>query len=448
MKSPLHCQLRCFAVGIAFLAAGETWAATGTALDDVFAITSRSGQFVVLGNRLSGGLPNSARVAQLAAANKVELDPNLTAVSCERVRGALIRRLGLSESWKGKIYVSLVDRTRADTKAQITSKRFRDAWQYRLDLLNPADDESFAFAVIQVLLQERVDRTSEDHSAQIPLWLVTGLSREILAREPDLLVRMQMPVNRVTKLGDPVQEPRKIFRQRPALSFDEMSWPAPELFEGERQAIFGSSAHLLVDSLLRLPDGPNMMRRFIAELPNYLNWQIAFLRGFDKKFKTLLDVEKWWAVNLAGFTGRNQWQMWSAEKALDGLAEVLRVDVEVRADAKAVPSKSTVTLQTVLRDWDYTRQQSALQIVRVQLAQLRMNMPPELLRTLDAYLAVLNTYLAKRPVSGFSPVRGQAVTTGNQLARAAIRELDGLDGERENLRVAIDHAKTSASARP
>ncbi|HEY6167181.1 MAG TPA: hypothetical protein VI454_04020 [Verrucomicrobiae bacterium] len=433
---------RCAALSGAALMAADLPSASAAASSGGTTITSRSGQFVVAG-RAAGSPVSPMRQAEMAAARRVELDSNLAAVSCERVRSAFNRTLRASDTWKGRISVSLISASRADLKAQVVSTRFRDGWRYRLDLLNPTDDQSFVRAVTQVLLQELGNRSSADRSAEIPLWLSTGVARELLAWEPELLLRDQSRISRELHAPDPVLEPRRLFAQRPALSFDEMSWPTEEVLSGERRQLFDASAHLLVNQLLRLPDGPARLRRFIGELPRDLNWQVTFLRVYEKQFKRLLDVEKWWAVNLAAFTGRNRWQMWPADVALANFENVLLIDVEVRSSPKALPQKSTVTLQSVIQEWSFERQQDALRRVAVRLGQARLNTPPELLRLLDDYRATLQTYLSKR-ATGVAPVRGQPFPNVNGFAREAAHRLDTLDAERENLRAAIEAARIPA----
>jgi len=456
----------CRALLVAATATAGVDAASAASTDGTVAIGSHSGQFVVNGKSAGVALA-PARVAEMAAAARVDFDANLAAVSCERIRGAFNRALRAQDRWQGRVHVALVTSARADLKAQITTTRYRDGWQYRLEVLNPSDEESFVRAVTQVLLQELANRSTADRAAEIPLWLTVGLTRELMAREPDLVVRSQSPVHRVVRAPDAVLEPRRLFASRPALTFDELSWPTEETFTGERRRLFDASAQLLVHQLLRLPDGPAALRKFLAELPPHLNWQIAFLRAYEKQFPRLLDVEKWWAVTLAAFTGRNQWQMLPAEAALDRFHQALLVDVEVRTEAGSVPGKAKVTPQTVLEEWDYARQQQALRGVVVRLAQMRLSLPPELLRLLDDYRAVFENYLSRRPTAGYAPFTGSPALPGlgfgprlpmptvpamgreaassKLLARDAIRRLNALDVERENFRAAIESARQSAA---
>src|ERR1051325_4065361 len=66
---------------------------------------SHSDQFVVFGAE-SVSLPS--RFPGVATnINFIALQPTLLAVSCERIKEALGRRLGVGPLWRGKIYLSL-----------------------------------------------------------------------------------------------------------------------------------------------------------------------------------------------------------------------------------------------------------------------------------------------------------------------------------------------------
>src|SRR3954466_8373758 len=73
---------------------------------------SHSDQFVVFGSE-SVTLPS--RFPGIATnLNFIALEPTLLAVSCERIKGVLARRLGAGPAWTGRIYLVLRPAQSAD----------------------------------------------------------------------------------------------------------------------------------------------------------------------------------------------------------------------------------------------------------------------------------------------------------------------------------------------
>src|SRR5689334_4979672 len=64
-------------------------------------ITSASKQFIVR------GLPQRSMLAASANEEVVFLDPQLLAVTCERIKQTLTRELGWGDRWHGTIYVNI-----------------------------------------------------------------------------------------------------------------------------------------------------------------------------------------------------------------------------------------------------------------------------------------------------------------------------------------------------
>ncbi len=59
--------------------------------------------------------------------------------------------------------------------------RFKNGWQYRVDLPNVVERPRYVRAIVQVLLLELANRTAQGRGAEIPLWLVEGFSQLLLA---------------------------------------------------------------------------------------------------------------------------------------------------------------------------------------------------------------------------------------------------------------------------
>src|SRR5205085_12661271 len=99
-----------------------------------------------------------------------------------------------------------------------------------------------------------------------------------------------------------------------------------------------------------------------------LNWQTAFLRGFEPYFKRMLDVEKWWSIKLSRWNENDASVFWSSPEARRKLEEILFTRMEVRLPEDPQPHIMPVSLQTVLNDWNYEKQSPLL---LTKLHQLR-----------------------------------------------------------------------------
>ena len=96
----------------------------------VTSVRSQSGQFII--NAVEAKAAPGRSVAVRTNSGWVQLDPPLLSVSCERVKQILCRELGAPAAWRGKIY--LVIHPDDDRVIRILAERFRDGWQYRVDL--------------------------------------------------------------------------------------------------------------------------------------------------------------------------------------------------------------------------------------------------------------------------------------------------------------------------
>jgi hypothetical protein len=407
-------------------------------------VTSHTGRFVVTARPRPPRSP--AEQAAQAAAGLVELDPRMTAVSCEKIREALGRSLGVASLGGPRIYVTIAPVAEAGRVPQVVSTLYRDGWQHRITLPTPVEEAAVVRCVVNVLLLQVAERNQTVAPAEIPLWLATGLALHVQASNPPLLVRPDLRLNREGRLADPLERVRTVLLRRPALSFDELSWPTAADLTGERREAFERSAQLFVHQLLQLRDGPALCRRFLAELSRHLNWQTAFLRVYAAQFPTLLAVEKWWAVHLTQFTGRDEWRMWPLETALARLDEAVRIPTQVRADTNSLPASGSVSLQTVLAEWSGARQRAALQAAIQQLARVRLNAPPPVARVVDGYLEVLDKAGRRQATGGLGRLPATRATEGASTARDLLRRLEALDAERAALHALRHQAARSSQA--
>jgi hypothetical protein len=243
------------------------------------------------------------------------------------------------------------------------------------------------------------------------------------------------------RTNQPLAQAHRQLRSEQTLTFEELSWPTEERLSGQSGEVFRSSAHLFVTELSRLKDGRACLRATVEELPAYLNWQFAFLRGFQAWFQSPLDVEKWWALHVVRFTDRDLAHNWPLEESWKKLEQALLSPIQVRTDPTELPLRGEATLQTVIREWDTARQTETLRskISELDFVQLRVN--ADLAALVDEYRQTIAAYLQ-------SPFKTSAILAFGEkiglshLARETIKRLDALDARRETLRRALEPVAT------
>jgi hypothetical protein len=268
------------------------------------AVHSRSGQFVIRGPRPQAMItgPGVARfpAGGRAPANVVPLDPDLLAVSVERIKQALLRELELPDQWRGRIFVDLHPAGSDEPPVLLTSLFYPDGWQYHLDLVDRLESSTVARAIVGILMLEIANRNAGSQSAELPLWLTEGMTLHLMrSAQTDLVLRPETDLVRQFIRPEPLAAAREYLRGHPPLTFTELSLPTSAQLTGEGWTNFQACAQLLVTELLHLRGGRAGVAILLSRLPQYLNWQTAFLRTFEPFFQKLLDVEKWWAVCVA-----------------------------------------------------------------------------------------------------------------------------------------------------
>jgi hypothetical protein len=230
---------------------------------------------------------------------------------------------------------------------------------------------------------------------------------------------------------NPLADAIKTLHTNAPLTFDELSWPTDAEISGDKEKIYQSNAHLFVSQLLRLSDGPSSLQTMLTELPNYLNWQFAFLDAFRADFAQTLDVEKWWALQVTQFTGRDLMHLWTPEESWRQLDAFFRFPIDVQIGT-GDPLRTDVKFQTVIHGWSRARQLQMLKTKLWDLELVRMHVAPNFMALVDGYRQVLQDYYDKCSASGRSlPQPGSAA---EQTVEETIQQLDQLDDRRTALR--------------
>jgi hypothetical protein len=416
-------------LGFAFLFAGLP---AIVALEPV-SIRSQSGQFMVR------GLPLGAPVSGFSTSTVpyLRLDPTLTAVSLERIRQTLVEdTLGLKAKWRGLITVATRPVHEDNPSTHITLVRYTDGWGYRVELPERIDKEQFIDVAVRVILTEIANRAATAREAEMPPWLAEGLSAELQAGTLSTLALEPAPaLDRSGRKPDPLRAVREVLRRRPALKFDELNMPTVEQVSGGNAELYRACAHLFVHELLRLRGGRDALRDMLVRLPENLNWQTTFLRSFASHFPRLIDADKWYALNIAHVSGRDPMSVWPLETTWKQLEDILATKVQVRLAANELPIDTTVTLQRIVTEWEFARQQPVLLQKVERLLALRPRASPELAQLVDAYARALQSYANGRPPKVKpSPLATVETKRLPSAVRNLLQQLDELDARRKLLR--------------
>lgn len=342
--------------------------------------TRRSQNFIVHDMRRFPGTLSSS--GQIGGEQRIAIGPNVLAVSAERVKRAVFSVFRLS-TWGGTtIHLILKDRAKVREPIWIQPILYADGWQYRVEIADSIEENELLRGLVEVVLIELANRRGGPKSTEIPRWLKEGLSFHLSKSVGRELVISSVETGSMLRsmrnlLGaDPLAETRRILISGTNPSISDLSHPSPEQIGPGNIRIYRAAAQLFVSELLRLPNGEEQLLAMIRELPGFWNWEAAFLRGFKTHFRSMLDVEKWWAVTLVSFTGRDPTQIWSPAICLQQLDEILLATVQIRWSTNALPVRRRATLQQILSEWDFALQREAFWQTIRRLTALRTYCPP------------------------------------------------------------------------
>ena len=376
------------------VACGRTLAA------DPIIVTSSSKQFIVRGKMQTSSVSSSSQM--------VAVDPALLTMICERVRLAMQQELGWEKRWRDSIFVNIYPSPGSKERPYIRAlPAGARGWQYRIEMPDRLSQNDVVEPLVEALLIEYADRGAREESVELPPWLVPGLTEHLVNGRlaglslqvttlHDLEAQPQLRAARTFRQQDVETALRTAVHDRGTLTVDQLNWPDYDENDAKADAAYRTSAHLFVRELVRLHDGPECIRNFLTLLPEHLNWQSAFLRGFESHFSRMLDVEKWWSLVLVKTKTREQSIAWSAAESQARLEELLYTPMQVRLTKDEIPHVAPVSLQTLMSDWEFHKQEPILRGKVEQLAAMRLHMPQEFANLGDQYRLAIDQYLAVR----------------------------------------------------
>jgi len=396
--------------------------------------SSRSGQFIAYGPispKRRGGILD-------ANANTILIAPDYVVVTAERVRNAMLARLGLPPVPGSRVKLRLEPTMSYRTAVPVVTDRHINGYTYELTLPSEVEADKLVRALVQVTLLDLANQKPQLRDTEIPLWLTVGFAQLLLA-QPDLVLVLRQPeqggkemameeVVKNVRRHDTLAGVRVRLRNRRAFDFSEIAMPSPAHLRGENWRDFQACSHLLVDRLLALRAGGARLQNMIRQLSNNLNWQTVFLKVHGDLFANMLGMEKWWAVTIVQLTGQNQYQNWTLREAVEKFENLLKLPAEVRLNDADSPLEAEVTLQQAIRGWDFAVQKQTLEQKINQLLIARVKMPQQLLPFVNEYGRILQNYVATRQrIELFKPRRGQKRPRLAPVIDEAVRKLDSVD---------------------
>jgi len=399
-------------------------------------ITSASKQFIVRGR------PVVSTLAHNPKAEIVYLDPALLAVTCERVKQTLAKELGWDNRWRGTIFIDVHPLKFDNEQPELHPFRTTEGWRYRVSVPDEINRTHLLETIVEALLTEFADRSEKDLSAELPPWLAEGLTAYLINGPLGDVALQANAMNVGHRVrNDPVDAIRDRIREVGSLSIDQLNWADFDENDPKAADAYHQSAHLFVRELLKLRGGPDAISAMLAELPEHLNWQTAFLRAFDAHFHRMVDVEKWWALRVTQMKTRDSSVFWANAQAQQKFEEILYTPMQVSLPGEE-PHMAPVALQTVINEWDFKQQAPLLQTKLKQLQMSRVHLGPEIGTLVDGYYAVLAKYLTERS----HPRKLFRKSSERAVVAEVIQRLNALDEERKNLpiRTLVGPAATKA----
>lgn len=403
---------------------------------------SRSGYLVVrgqAGSRLGPGsagllVPTSpgqfVRIPKSDVSEQIVVSPALIAVSGERVREGLIRLLGLSDGHHGRVVVVINPAWPKSAPLKIESNPFSDGWQYTIVVPDQIEWPRWVRAMTEVVLLDQANPDPRKDLASIPLWLSEGATQLLISSSGRELV--PEPNREFKDLGrhfDPLPVILARLEGHSPLDFAALSFPSETTLSDVSQfAVYQASAALLVHELPRKPGHADSISSFVRRLQSHLNWQSAMLQAWSGRFHSLLEVEKWWAVQSSFRQLRNPSKLWSKDATLAQLRSILLESVALGGtnQTTAGPSASTLPLSQVVLNWEFSAQTEVLERKLTQLANLFPLSDPELVPLIQEIHQTLSEYRSAR-ANPLVAHRGELDPRYRVVARTAASGLKRLE---------------------
>jgi hypothetical protein len=387
-------------------------------------IISQSRQFVVhaSGRRLAVEKP---------PVGAVEVVPELLVVTAERVKHALTAEIPALANGHTPIHLGVVDSAGVESMVGVASSRFEDGWKYNVAVPRVVEEARLVKGLLSVLVLEYANRGAE-RGAELPAWLTEGLAEELVFSVGPKLVVGRAANAWEASTRDLHHWTREMLRTNATPSFQDLTTASVPPRGSSQEAVYLAATHLLVHSLLEMPNGRQNFAKFLQALPRTWNWQTAFRDGFG--FTRMLDVEKWWSLTVVDFTTRDMRQAWASDMSVRKLDEALMTRIEYRNATNALPETRLVDLNTIFDDSNAALLTEALIDKITQLSYTAPHMTPQVGALALEYKNLFETFLKRRDVVQVQPgLRTTAAAQRQALVMETARRLAALDQRRRLL---------------
>jgi hypothetical protein len=395
---------------------------------------SQSGQFIVHGASASLPWSNPASERQIRPVGdqtSISLRPDTLTVTCERLRKTINSRLGFPQRPGCKVHLNLHPPGRNEGPISIIPRAYGDGWQFYLDLPETVEWPRLVRALVEVTLLDHANFSNpSDHLAQLPLWLPEGVDTLLKGESGrDLILESQTTLIRTARRRDALAPARSTLAGRYPLDFSQLALPDPALLaDAQKYEFYRASAAVLVAEIVKDEPGRAFLRDFIHQCFRDLNWQTTFLSQSRGQFRTLLDIEKWWAVAASDALGHDPAQLWPRDRVLAELASIFTETADIRSTNGIAPARRTLSLGEVVGSWEFGLQRDVLQRKINQLRLLAVHAPPDLIPLLADGYQTLDRYLLTRQNAGRDlDSRGALEPRTRLLVRGTVRRLAELD---------------------
>ena len=315
-----------------------------------------------------------------------------------------------------------------DTPLKIDSNPFSDGWQYTVVVPDRIEWTRWVRAMAEVVLLDQANPDPRRDLAPIPLWLSEGASQLLVSSSGRELV--PEPNREFKELGrhfDPLPAILGRLEGRSILDFATLSFPSESTLSDEAQFVaYQASAALLVHELPRNAAQSDSIRSLLGQLQSHLNWQSAMLQAWSGRFHTLLEVEKWWAVQSSFRQLRNPSKLWSKDATLVQLRSILLESVASGGTNQIAAAASTLRLSDVVLNWEFTSQAEVLERKLTQLANLFPLADPDLVPLIQETHQILSEYRVAR-ANPMVARRGELDPRSRLVARTAAAGLKRME---------------------
>jgi hypothetical protein len=175
---------------------------------------------------------------------------------------------------------------------------------------------------------------------------------------------------------------------------------------------------------------------------------LSFLDAFHSQFASRLELEKWWALCVVRFTGRDLADTLNSEDSCLRLNELLRAKAQVRTSPDELPAHVDIKLQNAIAEWPPAMQEATLKNTLHSLAVLRPSVSDEVAPLVDSYQQALSAYVRDRDKRGLfrDKKKSLRVIGLDKPALATVTRLDVLDARRQQLQSAVSTQETRTSS--